>query len=44
MLREAGWTAVKVPRAAQFADLWRQADRQRMGAASTGSTAGGGGS
>jgi hypothetical protein len=42
MLREAGWTAATVPRGAELADLWRQADRQRTGAASTGSTAGGG--
>jgi uncharacterized protein (DUF58 family) len=42
MLREAGWTAVTVPRGAAFADLWRQADQQRTSAAVTGGTAGGG--
>lgn len=40
MLREAGWTAVRVPRGAGIADLWREADRLRTGVASTGSTAG----
>jgi hypothetical protein len=44
MLREAGWTAVMVPRGAGLADLWREADRQRTHMASTGSTAGGDGS
>ncbi|MEU2772300.1 DUF58 domain-containing protein [Streptomyces sp. NPDC007162] len=29
MLREAGWTAVGVPRGASLAELWRQADRER---------------
>ncbi|MFF4300618.1 DUF58 domain-containing protein [Streptomyces sp. NPDC001601] len=33
MLREAGWTAVSVPRGAGVAELWRQADRERSGAA-----------
>ncbi|MER6226046.1 DUF58 domain-containing protein [Streptomyces sp. 900105755] len=33
MLREAGWTAVSVPRGAGVAELWRQADRERTGAA-----------
>jgi hypothetical protein len=42
MLREAGWTAVTVPRGASVADLWREADRQRTHMASTGTTAGGG--
>jgi uncharacterized protein (DUF58 family) len=31
MLREAGWTAVRVPRGAAMSDLWRQADRERSG-------------
>lgn len=44
MLREAGWTALAVPPGTGLADLWREADRQRNGVASTGSTAGGGGS
>ncbi|MGW5476809.1 DUF58 domain-containing protein [Streptomyces sp. NPDC004008] len=29
MLREAGWTALAVPRGASIAELWREADRQR---------------
>ncbi|MEU5592207.1 DUF58 domain-containing protein [Streptomyces sp. NPDC020298] len=29
MLREAGWTAVSVPRGASLNDLWRQADHDR---------------
>ncbi|MBW8799843.1 MAG: DUF58 domain-containing protein [Streptomyces sp.] len=33
MLREAGWTAVSVPRGAGMAELWRQADRERTGLA-----------
>ncbi|WP_329299178.1 DUF58 domain-containing protein [Streptomyces sp. NBC_00659] len=43
MLREAGWTAVRVPRGVSLAELWREADRQRTHAASTGTTAGDGG-
>ncbi|MCF3131743.1 DUF58 domain-containing protein [Streptomyces olivochromogenes] len=31
MLREAGWTAVSVPRGASLNELWRQADRERSG-------------
>ncbi|KND41293.1 MULTISPECIES: DUF58 domain-containing protein [Streptomyces] len=31
LLHEAGWTALTVPRGASLADLWRQADRQRLG-------------
>src|SRR5262249_11170730 len=31
MLREAGWTAVGVPRGASLNELWRQADRERSG-------------
>lgn len=31
MLREAGWTVVRVPRGAAMSDLWRQADRERSG-------------
>ncbi|MGW3143129.1 MULTISPECIES: DUF58 domain-containing protein [Streptomyces] len=33
MLREAGWTAVSVPRGASLSELWRQADRERTGVA-----------
>ncbi|MBD0419912.1 DUF58 domain-containing protein [Streptomyces sp. TRM S81-3] len=37
MLREAGWTAVSVPRGASLEELWRLADRERTGlAAATG--------
>ncbi|MER6345524.1 DUF58 domain-containing protein [Streptomyces sp. NPDC001595] len=31
LLREAGWTAVSVPRGASLHDMWRQADRDRGG-------------
>ncbi|MGW0914213.1 DUF58 domain-containing protein [Streptomyces sp. NPDC002784] len=31
MLREAGWTALSVPRGASLEELWRQADRERTG-------------
>lgn len=31
MLREAGWTALSVPRGAALSELWRQADRERAG-------------
>ncbi|MGW2949185.1 DUF58 domain-containing protein [Streptomyces eurythermus] len=34
LLREAGWTALSVPRGASVEDLWRQADRERSGLAS----------
>ncbi|MFD0070531.1 DUF58 domain-containing protein, partial [Streptomyces sp. NPDC127574] len=43
MLREAGWTAVTVPRGATLAELWREADRLRTHMASTGTTTGGSG-
>ncbi|MEU2419842.1 DUF58 domain-containing protein [Streptomyces sp. NPDC007851] len=33
MLREAGWTAVSVPRGASLTELWRQADRERTSTA-----------
>ncbi len=33
MLREAGWTAVNVPRGAPLEELWRLADRERTGLA-----------
>ncbi|MEU2223722.1 DUF58 domain-containing protein [Streptomyces sp. NPDC018347] len=33
-LREAGWTAVSVPRGAALDELWRRADRERTGLAS----------
>ncbi|CBG73787.1 MULTISPECIES: DUF58 domain-containing protein [Streptomyces] len=35
LLHEAGWTALTVPRGASLAELWRQADRQRLGVLST---------
>ncbi|MBC7274632.1 MAG: DUF58 domain-containing protein [Streptomyces sp.] len=41
LLREAGWTAVSVPRGAALGDLWRQADRERSGLAATGGPSGG---
>ncbi|MFJ4683323.1 DUF58 domain-containing protein [Streptomyces sp. NPDC091377] len=31
MLREAGWTALGVPRGARLTELWRHADRERSG-------------
>lgn len=31
MLREAGWTALGVPRGAALEELWRQAERERSG-------------
>ncbi|MGW2820194.1 DUF58 domain-containing protein [Streptomyces sp. NPDC001443] len=37
-LREAGWTALSVPRGALLEDLWRQADRDRADLAATGAT------
>ncbi|MEV0980536.1 DUF58 domain-containing protein [Streptomyces sp. NPDC049915] len=36
LLREAGWTALSVPRGATPADLWRQADRERTALAAAG--------
>nr|WP_179350156.1 DUF58 domain-containing protein [Streptomyces sp. Alain-F2R5] len=35
MLREAGWTVVNVPRGASLEELWRLADRERTGLATT---------
>ena len=43
MLREAGWTAVCVPRGASLSELWRQADRERTGIGATSGTGDGGG-
>ncbi|MFE9627522.1 DUF58 domain-containing protein [Streptomyces sp. NPDC006527] len=40
MLREAGWTAVSVPRGAPLDELWRQADRERSGVVTAGGTSG----
>lgn len=41
MLREAGWTALSVPRGASLDELWRQADQERSGlAAMTGEARG----
>ncbi|GHH16543.1 DUF58 domain-containing protein [Streptomyces rubradiris] len=34
LLREAGWTALSVPRGASVEELWRRADRERSGLAS----------
>ncbi|MDL5201058.1 DUF58 domain-containing protein [Streptomyces sp. ALI-76-A] len=36
MLREAGWTALSVPRGASLEDLWRQAERERSGVGAPG--------
>ncbi|MFE2039694.1 DUF58 domain-containing protein [Streptomyces sp. NPDC059477] len=36
MLREAGWTALGVPRGATLNELWRRADRERSGLAPAG--------
>ncbi|MEU0336203.1 DUF58 domain-containing protein [Streptomyces sp. NPDC006193] len=33
LLREAGWTALSVPRGASLDELWRRADRERSGLA-----------
>lgn len=41
MLREAGWTALSVPRGASLSELWRQADRERAGLTTAGGTSGG---
>jgi hypothetical protein len=38
MLREAGWTAVEVPRGAALGDVWRQADRERSDVPAAGGT------
>ncbi|MGW0330609.1 DUF58 domain-containing protein [Streptomyces sp. NPDC003011] len=36
MLREAGWTALSVPRGASLEELWRQAERERSGVGAPG--------
>jgi len=36
MLREAGWTALSVPRGASLEDLWRQAEREHTGVGALG--------
>ncbi|MER7928144.1 MULTISPECIES: DUF58 domain-containing protein [unclassified Streptomyces] len=36
MLRDAGWTAVAVPRGASLTELWQLADRERNGITATG--------
>ena len=41
MLREAGWTALSVPRGATPAELWRLADRERTGVVTAGASGGG---
>jgi uncharacterized protein (DUF58 family) len=38
MLRDAGWTAVSVPRGASLDELWRQADQERTRLGTTGGT------
>jgi uncharacterized protein (DUF58 family) len=43
MLREAGWTALSVPRGAPLDELWRQADRARTDAIATSGARGEGG-
>jgi hypothetical protein len=44
MLREAGWTALTVPRGVSLSELWRQADRERTGLAASGTSGEGAGS
>ncbi|MFJ9738122.1 DUF58 domain-containing protein [Streptomyces sp. NPDC101166] len=41
MLREAGWTAVSVPRGASLTELWQRADQERSGVVTAGRTSGG---
>ncbi|MEU0672628.1 DUF58 domain-containing protein [Streptomyces sp. NPDC006172] len=41
MLREAGWTAVSVPRGASLTELWQQADQERSGVVTAGRASGG---
>jgi hypothetical protein len=41
MLREAGWTALSVPRGASLNELWRQADRDRAGVMTASAASGG---
>ncbi|MFF0591809.1 DUF58 domain-containing protein [Streptomyces antibioticus] len=41
MLREAGWTALSVPRGVSLGELWRQADRERAGVVTAGGIRGG---
>jgi len=36
MLRDAGWTALGVPRGASLNELWRQADQERNGITAAG--------
>ncbi|MFJ6558851.1 DUF58 domain-containing protein [Streptomyces sp. NPDC091412] len=43
LLRDAGWTAVPVPRGAGLDDLWRRADQERTSAGAAGGTGPGGG-
>ncbi|MFD5271059.1 DUF58 domain-containing protein [Streptomyces sp. NPDC058335] len=40
LLREAGWTAVSVPRGTPLDELWRQADRERSGVVTAGGPSG----
>ncbi|MER5976500.1 DUF58 domain-containing protein [Streptomyces sp. NPDC001857] len=41
MLREAGWTAVSVPRGASLTELWQRADQERSGVVTAGRASGG---
>ncbi|MFJ2301616.1 DUF58 domain-containing protein [Streptomyces sp. NPDC087787] len=43
LLRDAGWTAVPVPRGARLDELWRRADQERTSAGAAGGTGLGGG-
>ncbi|MFF3905259.1 DUF58 domain-containing protein [Streptomyces sp. NPDC001848] len=40
LLREAGWTALRVPRGVALTELWREADRQRTGVGAVSGTEG----
>ncbi|MCN9239794.1 DUF58 domain-containing protein [Streptomyces sp. RY43-2] len=40
LLREAGWTAVPVPRSRSLTELWHEADRQRTGVGALSGTGG----
>jgi uncharacterized protein (DUF58 family) len=41
LLREAGWTALTVPRGVSLAELWQEADRQRTGVGAVSGAEGG---
>lgn len=40
LLREAGWTALRVPRGSSLEELWRQAERERAGLVAPAGTTG----